>query len=152
MWAAESASSELHPIILSSDTAVSTEGYFVLSWDAPAEFSDLTLFQETGPNTTSNDIRAHNLPAAGAITLTGLVDGDYTYRLLANEQPVSNIVAISVQHHSLSRALGFFSLGLLLFSVLIGSIVVGNKQGYKQGYNKGNRQGNSQNPEQTRAG
>lgn len=139
MWASEAASSELHPIVLSRDSAVSTEGYFVLSWNAPAEFSDLTLLQEAGPNATATDIRATRLPASGAITLTGLVDGDYTYRLLANDQPVSNIVSISVQHHSLSRALGFFSLGLLLFSILIGTIIIGTKQS------------NRQNPEQARA-
>ena len=123
MWAAETSP----PIQLTSDTALASEGYFVLSWTSPPALQNLSLRQESVNNPADTTIRAERLPGTGSITLTGFADGEYAFQLLANAQPQSNRVAVTVQHHAMSRALGFFGLGLALFSILVASIVIGSR-------------------------
>lgn len=125
MWAADS----VPPVTLSSDTTLSSEGYFVLSWNSSADSAGFTLHETSVTN--PDFIRANDLPASGALTITGLTDGIYSYRLYDNDLPLSNSVTIEVQHHGLGRALGFFSLGLVLFSLLVASIAIGHKRSRK---------------------
>jgi hypothetical protein len=119
LWAAENSS-------LSASTELSNEGYFVLNWDVQAEDSSLTLQQAN--STQFDSIIAREVAGSGAATITGLDDGRYHFRLLDGNQIVSNTVAVTVQHHSMNRAGGFFLLGLTLFSILIVTIVHGNRQ------------------------
>lgn len=117
------------PVVLSSDTALATEGYFVLRWSASLASDTLELVQHPATDVDSvsdSTLRAEQLPESGAITITGLRDGSYTYRLLANGTPASNPVTVTVQHHALPRAFGFFALGGLLFSILVVTIFLGN--------------------------
>lgn len=121
LWAAETSPS----VELTSDTQIASEGYFVLSWTSSANHADLTL-QQIAPHLSNSPItRAEQLPATGAITITGLADGDYAYRLVGDGEILSNSVSVTVAHHALSRALMFFLLGASLFGVLVGTIVVG---------------------------
>lgn len=122
VWAAETAPS----VTLSSDTTLASEGYFVLSWNSPSSTTLYSLLQSDAAS--PNRLRAENLPATGAITITGLADGRYSYQLFSADQPRSNSVDVTVQHHSLNRALGFFSLGLALFCLLILSIALGHQK------------------------
>ena len=67
------------------------------------------------------------VPANSSITLTGREDGLYYYRARAGDSPFSETVAVTVAHHSLQRALSFFTVGLLLFLILIFIIIQGSR-------------------------
>lgn len=80
------------------------------------------------------------VPASGAITVSGLDDGMYYFRIDSSNSAISsnsvsssntvissNIVQIEVRHHSLHKALGFFALGLGIFIVLCLSIFIGQR-------------------------
>jgi len=112
-------------ISLSSNTDVSNEGYFVLSWqsskstEAPAQLlqSDSSDF---------SDALIKNVPAEGSVTLTGFDDGNYYFRLDHGETS-SDVVIVEVAHHALSKALLFFFGGLVLFLVLGATIFIGHR-------------------------
>ena len=72
------------------------------------------------------EFTSRTISDSGSITLTGYPDGIYYFRA-GLPGSWSGIVQVEVQHHSLSRAFAFFTLGLLLFLVLVGTIVLGNK-------------------------
>ena len=111
-------------ILLSSDTDTSTEGYFVLSWQSDTA-SPLYLQQALTENFT--DVKTFLLTATGSITLTGLTDGEYFYRIDSGPEQ-SNVISIVVAHHSLGKAFTFFFLGLALFSILLVTILLGHKK------------------------
>ncbi len=111
-------------ILLSSDTDISTEGYFVLSWHSDSASSSLYLQQALTEN--FNNVKTINLTGSGSITLTGLTSGEYFYRIDSGQEQ-SNIVSIVVAHHSLTKAFTFFILGFALFSVLLVTIFLGHK-------------------------
>lgn len=118
-WAADNGS-------LSASTSLSNEGYFVLDWETSSPESSITLEQSTSEQ-FSNPL-TREIAGAGAATITGLEDGTYYFRLVDSGSVISDTVSVSVIHHSLSRAGGFFLLGLCLFSTLVFTIVHGNRQ------------------------
>ena len=118
----------LAEILLSSDSEVSSEGYFVLSWQSDTANS-LSLQQANSEN--FSQIKTTSLPANGAVTITGLVNGRYFFRVISATEP-SNTVLVEVKHHSLVKAFGFFSLGFLLFAVLLLTIFIGRYKGINQ--------------------
>jgi hypothetical protein len=120
----------LAEIQLSSDSQISTEGYFVLSWQSDI---DLPLTLEQSSTENFSDIKTISLPSEGSLTLTGFEDGSYFFRINSSAES-SNTVSITVTHHDLSRAFSFFFLGLLLFVILLVSIFIGrNKVGAEHG-------------------
>lgn len=119
LWAAESGS-------LNASTELSNEGYFVLDWDVRGEESSLTLQQSESEQFSS--IIPREVAGSGAATITGLTDGRYFFRLVDGNSVVSETVSVSVAHHSMNRAGGFFLLGLTLFSILVFTIFHGNRQ------------------------
>jgi len=126
LWAAENPDSNF-PTQLSVDTPLSAEGYFVLSWDnAQSVSSAINLLQSNTPAFVES--RTRDIPANGSVTITGLADGDYYFRLQDGVSLLSNTVQVRVAHHSLGRAFAFFSVGALVFGILIISIVTGRKQ------------------------
>ncbi len=62
-----------------------------------------------------------------ALTLSGFEDGEYFFQIVSPAGN-SNVLQVRVQHHALSKAMGFFLTGLLLFVVLACSIFFGLKQ------------------------
>jgi hypothetical protein len=108
---------------LESDTPLSTAGYFQLTWQSEqlgsfelqqalnADFSDaLTLY--TGHDT--------------ATVLSGLADGIFFYRVRhENETNWSQTVKVEVQHHPLTRAFGFFTLGAVMFFATLVVLIKG---------------------------
>lgn len=115
---------------LSAAPALSTEGYFVLDWSAPAD-TPLILQQAN-----SADFRApleRPLAAAGSLTLTGFADGLYYFRAGPAGGPWSETVTVEIRHHPLGRALGFFSLGLALFTILGLTILLGHRREVEDG-------------------
>ncbi|AXQ99439.1 hypothetical protein WLQ65_22465 [Pseudoalteromonas piscicida] len=68
-------------------------------------------------------------PSQQAVTISGLADGDYLATLGDSSSNLTQTSAsFSVKHHQLTLALALFALGLCLFVLLVGMIVVGNKQ------------------------
>ena len=123
LWAAE--------IKLTSSTELSSEGYFVLHWE-PAVDSDtfspsdeFALLRADNPDMLQANLR-QKLPLQGAVTVSGLGDGQHYFRVDAPGLS-SNVVLVEVKHHSLTRAFTFFSIGLLLFLVLGTTIYLGHK-------------------------
>lgn len=115
---------------LSTSSELATAGYYQLSWKgtkAPAffqlqesqnpDFSNARLIYE-GPNTAS--------------VISGRSDGQYLYRIRQIEGPSSSpwsqSVEVTVTHHALDKALGFFFIGLIVFIGTLGAIIYGNKQ------------------------
>lgn len=117
-WAAE------NPLTASTD--LSNEGYFVLSWDTGDESASLILEQSSSSD--FSDVIRRDISGVGALTITGLDDGDYFFRLSDDGVLQTMPLTISVAHHSLARAGGFFLLGLMLFSTLVFTILNGNRR------------------------
>lgn len=129
-WAAENLTT-LAPespdfLTLATDTELSREGYFVLSWSPDSDYASLDLQQSTSAE--FSDYAVKRVADTDRVTLTGLVDGDYYYRLVADDVIVSNRLTVRVEHHALGRALSFFVLGFILFSVLLLTIYRGHKE------------------------
>lgn len=119
MWAADTT--------LTTDTEMSSEGYFVLSWTSePDSDVPVTLQQSTSGN--FNSPVEYTLAANGSITLTGFEDGRYYFRARQEGSPFSETVVVDVAHHSLQRAFTFFLIGLALFVILVATIIKGNRQ------------------------
>lgn len=110
---------------LGSDLTVSSEGYFVLSWEAPESEIDLALQQSSTPAFNA-DLEEWSVTGASQFTQSGLVNGDYYFRL-SDSTGFSNTVHVQVVHHSLVRASLFFSLGATLFGILLLSLFLGHR-------------------------
>jgi hypothetical protein len=103
---------------LNSDTRLSTAGYFQLSWSAPS--STLTSSEQyvlqQAENPDFNDAKTLYQGPDQASVISGLGDRTYYYRVrLVIDPDWSETLAVEVKHHSLSRAIGFFTLGALMF-------------------------------------
>ncbi|MCB1669470.1 MAG: hypothetical protein R3F41_06015 [Gammaproteobacteria bacterium] len=110
---------------LESNLSVSNEGYFVLSWEQPVSDSSLRLQQAGDPGFTT-DVEEWPVSGASQFTQSGLFNGDYYFRLIDNDGS-SNTLVIQVRHHSLARASLFFSLGAVLFSILVLTLLLGRR-------------------------
>jgi hypothetical protein len=111
---------------LSSDYAIASAGFFRLSWKTDAEGVEL---QEA----TNPEFRNPDTPYIGpdrAAVISGKPNGTWYYRVRAvgNPQvgPWSEPVSVTVAHHSLSRALMFLSLGVIIFLAIVLMIVRGS--------------------------
>ncbi len=111
---------------LAASTDVSNEGYFVLNWDTQDVDSPVVLQQAS--STDFDNTIDRSISATGAVTITGLADGDYFFRIISDNQSLTAPVQVSVQHHSLARAGSFFLLGFVLFSLLVFMILNGNRR------------------------
>lgn len=111
---------------LESDTDTATAGYYQLSW-AETDIGS-RLVESRDPQ-----FRDKLVVYAGADTarlMSGKPDGDYYYRLEANDATsaaLSNPVKVTVQHHSLQRAWAFFAVGAAVFAATLGLIVYGSR-------------------------
>ena len=121
---------------LTADTALAREGYFVLRWSVEENPGARLILQQsanpdfaefTAANGEPTSIDQWDVSNAVQFTQSGLDNGDYYYRL-TDDFGVSNTVQVTVEHHSLVRALMFFSMGLLLFLILVAMIIVGHRR------------------------
>jgi hypothetical protein len=98
---------------LESDTDLSTEGYFQLSWhsEQPGNFE-----LQQAPSEDFHHARSIYQGEDMATVISGLPNGRYFYRVRhENSTTWSEPVRVAVKHHPLSRAFGFFSLGAVMF-------------------------------------
>lgn len=104
-------------------------GFYRLAWEGPpdARFevqeADSGTFDEPRPVYTGHDT---------ASVISGKSDGDFFYRVRivdeAEPGPWSETARVTVAHHSLTRALQFFSVGALVFAVLVLVIARGARE------------------------
>lgn len=108
---------------LSVNTAVAREGYFVLRLDQ-APTTALIVEQSQDPEFTEVDAEFAWFGDFQQMTLSGFADGHYYFRIKADGHVLSNTVYLEVQHYPRWQAYSLFILGLLLFSCLVGCILV----------------------------
>ena len=109
------------PLALHSDTDIATAGYYQLRWDWPV-LTPATRFVllETAVHEAAATQRIIYSGSDTASVISGKPDGIYAYRVQVLDeqaQPVahSEPVQVFVQHHSLTRAIGFFIIGASVF-------------------------------------
>ena len=113
---------------LSASPERSTTGTFSLSWGgAEGARYELTEEREEGGS------RTVYLGTDTATVMTGKPNGSYRYRVRAHlagaPSPWSQPVGVTVIHHSLARALGFFAVGLAVFLATLTLILRGERNG-----------------------
>lgn len=110
---------------LSSDSDVASAGFFRLSWETAAERVELQ--EDTGPD-FRNPITTY-LGSDRAAVISGKTDGTWYYRVRALDDARagawSEPVTVVVEHHSLSRALMFLSIGVIVFVAIVLMIMRG---------------------------
>jgi hypothetical protein len=116
--------SPLHAVELSITPATSTTGTFDLRWQGAADAG--YELEERRPNQPARIIYRGRDTAR---VVTGLPNGQYAYRIRDIQQKVadgwSETHTVLVQHHSLTRALTFFTIGLLVFLATLAVIIRG---------------------------
>jgi len=112
-------------VSLQTDQAVSTAGYYQLSWTLDEDKKNVVyLVTEI---VGENSIIIYE-GTDTATVLSGKPDGTYSYVVRTKEDAhISNQVSVTVLHHSLSAAFIFFSLGAIVFIAILTSIFLGNK-------------------------
>jgi len=94
-------------------------GYVTLAW--PGLGGESFILQEKG----GTGWEALYKGTSTASTLTGLSNGDYTYRVISDAGRTTEPLDIRIHHHSLTRAFGFFGTGAVLLLILLAVIFVG---------------------------
>lgn len=109
----------------------STDGVYQLEWTGPGP---VRIDESTRPD--FRDAVAIYEGRDRATTLSGRRDGLYHYRLVPLDRPGAPSgggsgpppIQVEVAHHPLSRALGFFALGLFVFLSTVGLVVFGDRR------------------------
>lgn len=110
----------------SASPSQSTDGVYQLEWNGAGR---VRLDEATRPD--FGDAVVIYEGTDRATTLSGRADGVYHYRLVSLDRPGGAggrpPIQVEVAHHSLSRALAFFTLGLVVFASTVGLIVFGDR-------------------------
>ncbi len=99
----------------------STAGYLTLDWSVSAAKTPYTVQMNKGQGWQTI---YHGKDTA--TTLTGLKNGDYQFRLNSADPATidddhwSAPLEVTIQHHSLTKAVGFFVSGFVIFIILLG--------------------------------
>jgi hypothetical protein len=109
---------------LESDTQVATAGYFQLRWSAD---SGVELQESRSPDFDAP--RAVYAGSDAARVISGKPDGDWYYRAAASDGAFSNTVKVTVRHHPIERAIGYFAVGFVVFLATLLLIVRGAVSG-----------------------
>jgi hypothetical protein len=116
-------------ITLHSSTDIATAGYFQLRWQTEQSTGPFVL--EESPTADFSRARVLYRGPDLASVISGKTDNDYFYRVTeqANPAHMSNTVKVTVSHHPLRNAFGFFSLGAVVFLATLVLVLRGNRQG-----------------------
>lgn len=111
---------------LRTSTPVSSEGYLSLNWESTTITSDANgklRLQVANNKEFSNIFASYELIDQTQVSISGLPDGQYFARLISTQlAPVSDVASFRVEHRDLHNAWLLFSLGALLFVLLIATI------------------------------
>jgi hypothetical protein len=110
---------------LSSDTDVSTAGYFQLSWSS--EHDDEYILEQSTSADFISPIEIYRGQQTATV-LSGLANGEYFYRVKTPQSEWSEVVQVVVTHHTLIKAFAFFALGAVMFLILLVVLLQGRKQ------------------------
>ena len=114
---------------LESDTDVATAGYFQLRWSST---SPVILEESQSAEFASTRVIYRGSDAA--TVMSGKRDGDLFYRVRVSDSDAqSNVVKVTVRHHSIERAFAFFALGATVFIATLLLIVRGARSGARAG-------------------
>ena len=100
------------PILTASDD-VSRTGHFQLNWQYKGSETMFILQQDTHPDFPNPHI-IYNGPDL-ARTMTGMLNGEYFFRVRAENEGWSETASVKVEHYPLSTAFIFLGLGALVF-------------------------------------
>ena len=124
-------------LVLHSDTEIATAGYYQLRWEWP-EVTPATRFilLESAVHEGADTKRIIYSGSDTASVISGKPDGIYAYSVQVLDgrvQPVaqSDRVQVMVEHHSLTRAIGFFMLGAIVFVATL-LVILRSAARYKQ--------------------
>ena len=103
---------------LDLDRELSSEGYITISWHDSYQSIPIIIQVATDASFKElvNEIKLIN---QNSIHLSGLKNGSYFVRMLAENNNVSSTSSFVVQHRDISDAFMFFTLGAILFLSLI---------------------------------
>jgi hypothetical protein len=107
---------------LEADTEVATAGYFQLRWSAGGS---IELQESRSPEFKAP--RAVYVGPDTARVVSGKPDGAWYYRAAptASNGVFSNTVKVTVRHHAIERAIGYFAVGFVVFLATLLLIVSG---------------------------
>lgn len=99
-----------------------TEGFFQLSFTGAENASKVII--ERATTAEFNEITSHYSPMGrfNQLALSGFSTGEYYFRAQENGY-TSNIVVVTVQHHSLIQAFTLFFIGAAMFILLVVTIL-----------------------------
>ena len=133
-----SGSAQAASLQLTSNADKATAGYFQLTWswpNAPTGASYELGERQLGDSDTRTSFKTIYQGTDLASVISGKADGRYEYQVVAiansNTMPetvTSNVVSVTVEHHSLANAFAVLSLGVLIFLAIVITIFRGTKQ------------------------
>jgi len=108
----------------------STDGVARLTWEAPKNTS--IHIQQSRTENFQQAITLYRGNDTGT-TITGLKDGTYFFRVGTDTGTKGDIAweeatQLKVQHHPLTRAFGFFAVGVVVFLATLALIVTGSRR------------------------
>lgn len=119
LWAA---ASQAQAVELRPDTDVATAGYYQLLWTSE---EPIVLEEARTPDFADPEVIYRGTD--NATVLSGKQDGDWYYRARTAGPggEFGEPARVTVQHHPLGRAFGFFALGAVVFLATLSLIVSG---------------------------
>jgi hypothetical protein len=116
------------PPVLETSAETATAGYFVLDWKSSSE----GIFELRERASDGAERTLYRGPDTARL-ISGKPDGVYHYEVRrVDESEWSEPTEVTVAHHPLSRALGFFLIGTLVFVATL-AVVVRGKRGDRSG-------------------
>lgn len=117
------------PVELKTDSETATAGFFHLRWHLDNYTGNWQLQESQHAELQSYKV-LYNGPDLARV-ISGKSDGIYYYRVVTDVTSaprMSNIIKITVAHHSLNNAFIFFVIGALIFLAILISIFKGNRR------------------------
>ncbi len=112
---------------LFSNTNVASAGFYRLHWETAIKQVEL----QEADNSAFNSPTVFYEGSDSATVISGKPNGTWYYRIRTIENQLrsdwSDPVVVTVSHHSLSRALLFFLVGLIMFITTVLLVVKGTK-------------------------
>ena len=121
---------------LTSSADKATAGYFQLTWswpNAPADAIYKLGERQVDGSVASTSFKTIYQGIDLASVISGKANGRYEYQVMAKsntmpESVASNVVSVTVEHHSLTNAFGVLSIGVLIFVAIVITIFRGTKR------------------------
>lgn len=117
------------PVELLTNSEIATAGFYQLRWNSENYTGNWQLQESQNADLENLSVLYRGPDLARVIS--GKPDGVYYYRVVAETTSaprMSNIIQVTVAHHSLRNAIIFFAVGALIFLAILISILRGNRK------------------------